>query len=58
MVYRKAKQEHNNCLESVLETIRAAGITLNPTKCEFAKPSLAFLSHLIDKEGISQDPTK
>ena len=58
LVYGKDKQEHNNHLESVLERIRTPGITLNPAKCEFARPSLTFLSHLIDKEGISQDPTK
>ena len=58
LVYGKDKQEHNNHLKSVLERIRTPGITLNPAKCEFARPSLTFLSHLIDKEGISQDPTK
>ena len=54
LIYGKDKQEHNNHLESVLERIRTAGITLNPAKCEFARPSLTFLGHLIDKEGISQ----
>ena len=58
LVYGKDSQEHNNRLTAVLERIRAAGITLNPTKCEFARKQLTFLGHLINHEGISPDPAK
>ena len=43
-VYGKDNQEHDKCLTSVLERIKAAGITLNP---KFARSSLTFLGHLI-----------
>ena len=58
LVYGKDKQEHDSCLTAVLKGVKAAGITLNPTKCEFSKPSLTFLGHLINQEGIFQDPAK
>ena len=58
LVYGKDNQEHDSRLTVVLERIRAAGITLNPTKCEFAKTQLTFLGHLITHNGISADPAK
>ena len=33
-------------------------MTLNKDKCEFFKDSLQFLGHMIDKRGISPDPSK
>ena len=58
LVYGKDKQEHDNRLTMVLKRIKAAGITLNPTKCEFARTQLTFLGHLITHDGISADPAK
>ena len=42
----------------VLERIKAAGITLNPDKCQFSQPQITFLGHVIDCNGISPDPRK
>ena len=39
-------------------TREAAGVTLNPQKCEFAKSRVKFLGHLIDQECIRADPDK
>ena len=36
LVYGKDSQEHDSRLTTALERIRAAGITLNPTKCDTA----------------------
>jgi len=35
-----------------------AGVTLNEEKCQFSKTSITFLGHVIDHQGISQDPQK
>ena len=40
LVYGKDNQEHDSCLTAVLKRIKAAGIRLNPTKCEFSRSSL------------------
>ena len=58
LVYRKDSQEHESHLTAVLKTIKAAGITLNPTKCEFSRSSLTFLGHLINQKDISHDPAR
>jgi hypothetical protein len=35
-----------------------ANLTLRPNKCEFAKPEILYLGHLISREGITVDPSK
>ena len=58
LIFGKDKQEHDRRLEAVLERIKAAGVTLNLSKCEFARSSLKFLGHIIDATGIRADPEK
>ena len=58
LVFGKDRKEHDERLTAALKKIEAAGATLNPSKCEFAKDQLKFLGHLIDQEGIRADPEK
>ena len=58
LVFRKDQAEHNSSVAAVLERIQAAGLTLNPDKCEFGKTCLTFLGHVIDQDGIRADPDK
>ena len=48
LVYGKDNQELDSRLTAVLKRIKATGITLNPTKCDFSRSSLTFLGHLIN----------
>ena len=58
LVYGKDTEEHDSRLKLVLAKIRSAGLTLNPSKCEFMKSSITFLGHVINEKGISADPQK
>ena len=58
LVYGRNTQEHNERLESVLNRIQSAGITLNQSKCEFSKETIKFLGHVINSNGVSADPQK
>ena len=58
LVVGSNQQEHDERLVKVLERVQSAGVTLNAEKCEFGKPSLKFLGHCIDKNGVSADPEK
>ena len=58
LIVGQDQQEHNTQLHSDLQQIQAAGVTLNPEKCEFSKQCLTFLGHVIDEHGISPDPSK
>ena len=58
LVFGSTRDEHDSRLHAVLERIKAAGITLNPDKCQFSQPQITFLGHVIDRNGISPDPRK
>lgn len=53
-----ANIDHNSKLDALLSRCRSAGIKLNKAKCEFCKPEIAFLGHLISGSGLQVDPKK
>ncbi|MGL5763923.1 MAG: reverse transcriptase domain-containing protein, partial [Plesiomonas shigelloides] len=52
LIASKDTQEHQVHLRILFNRLSEHGITINISKCEFGKPSLAFLGHIIDKNGI------
>ena len=58
VIFGHTKEEHDARLEIALRCIEAAGVTLNPTKCQFGKTEIKFLGHLISEKGIQPDPDK
>ena len=51
-------EEHKACLKMVLEKLKAAGLSLNPAKCVFCKPEVAYLGFLVNRDGTRPDPAK
>ena len=39
-----------------MERLEAAGVTLNPQKCEFGKRIMRFLGHVVSGDGIRPNP--
>ena len=58
LIFGRTKMEHDARLDTALQQIQAAGVTLNQEKCEFQKSNLLFLGHIIDEKGILADPAK
>ena len=58
IVFGANKEEHEARLTATLRQIEAAGVTLNPRKCEFRKTSMKFLGHVVAGDGIRPDPDK
>ena len=58
IVFRGSFAESLQRLERVLEAIRSANLTLNPTKCRLFKKQVQFLGHVVSAAGVSQDPSK
>ena len=58
LIFGQNQQEHDSRLSSALKRVQAAGLTLNPNKCEFNKQCLTFLHHFIDAHEVSADPSK
>ena len=45
-------EEHLQTLDVVLEKLETAGLKLNKSKCFFLRPSIEYLGHIIDKDGL------
>ena len=58
LVYGSSVEEHTERLQSVLNRLMSAGVTLNQAKCEFGKETIRFLGHVINSNGVSADPQK
>ena len=52
LVYADNFENLIESLKSTLDKIRAHGLKLNRSKCVFASPSIEFLGHRIDAQGI------
>lgn len=45
-------------LETVLERLHRAGLTINLSKCALFCPSVKFLGHVVSSEGLTVDPDR
>jgi hypothetical protein len=53
-----SQEQHDQRLDATLQRISKAGVTLNVNKCVFSQPSVHFLGHIVDAQGIRPDPEK
>nr|GEW34519.1 putative reverse transcriptase domain-containing protein [Tanacetum cinerariifolium] len=58
LVFSKSKEEHEDHLRTVLQTLRQEKLYAKFSKCEFWLSSVAFLGHIVSAEGIKMDPAK
>nr|GFB48605.1 putative polyprotein [Tanacetum cinerariifolium] len=58
LVFSKSKEEHEDHLRIVLQTLRQEKLYAKFSKCEFWLSSVAFLGHIVSAEGITMDPIK
>nr|GFC25641.1 retrotransposon protein, putative, Ty3-gypsy subclass [Tanacetum cinerariifolium] len=58
LVFSKSKEEHEDHLRTVLQTLRQEKLYAKFSKYEFWLSSVAFLGHIFSAEGITMDPAK
>ena len=58
IIHSKTFDEHLSHIEEVFVQMRATGFKLGLEKCKFAAPSVKYLGHIVDKDGICVDPMK
>lgn len=58
IIVSKTFTQHMSQLKMVFARLRAARLKINIDKCKFCVPSLRYLGHFIDKNGIQTDPEK
>ena len=58
LVTGKDQEEHLQNLDNVLDRLEHAGVTLKKDKCTLAAPSVEYLGHVIDEDGVHPSQEK
>ena len=58
LVYSKSREEHVQHLRASLQLLRDNQLYVKLGKCEFLLKQVAFLGHIISKEGLAVDQAK
>ena len=58
LVYSKTREEHEEHLRIVLQTVKDRKFYAKLSKCEFWLEKVSFLGHVISQGGIVVDPSK
>lgn len=51
IIFGQSIEQHNTNLSIVLQRLRVLGLKIQPVKCEFLKPELEYLGHLVTADG-------
>ncbi|XP_067145203.1 uncharacterized protein [Centruroides vittatus] len=57
-IYSRSWEEHLTHLKAVLRALRDAGLTVNANKCQFARPRLLYLGHIVGSGRHAPDPER
>jgi len=58
IVYGKTIEDHNKNLRMLFERLRQVGLKLQSDKCEYLRPELEYLRHIISEHGIKPNPNR
>lgn len=58
IIYSQTFSEHVADIEQILLRLRAAGLKLKTTKCQFLKREVKYLGHIVSADGVRPDPEK
>ena len=58
IVFSRTPEEHIHRLRAVFEKLKAAGLKLKPSTCDFFKKEIKYLGHVVSEQGVSTDPDK
>ena len=57
-MYSKSKEDHAEHLRISLQLLKDNQLYAKLSKCEFWLEQIAFLGHVVSKEGLAVDPSK
>lgn len=58
LIYSKQESDHVEHLQQVLHCLQTHSFYVKVTKCSFAQKSIEYLGHIIDSQGLKDDPMK
>lgn len=58
LVYSSSEEAHKEHLQTVLSTLQKHSLVANLKKCTFGREEVAYLGHVISKQGVAMDKEK
>ncbi|KAK3732150.1 hypothetical protein RRG08_026532 [Elysia crispata] len=58
LVFSPTFEEHLHRLQKVFDRLREINLKLNPDKCFLGRSSVSFLGHVLNRDGLKNDPEK
>lgn len=58
VIYGESIEEHNSKLQKLFQRLSDLRLKLQPDKCEYLKPELQYLGHIITEDGVRPNPEK
>ena len=58
IIFSDTFEQHLDRLEAVFEKLHTYNLKLKASKCEFFKPEVTYLGHVVSEDGIKTDPEK
>jgi hypothetical protein len=58
LLFSEIIEDHVRRMRLVFESVREVNFKLSVTKCTFAVPEVAYLGHVVSKDGVALDPCK
>ena len=58
VVYAENLEEHDKKARRLFDRFRSANLKLQPDKCDFLRMEVAYLGHIIGREGVKPNPAK
>ena len=53
LIASSSEEEHHQHLKQEFDCFKDYGVVINPSKCQLGVPSLKFVDHIVNKDGIS-----
>ena len=58
VVYAESLDEHDKKARRLFDRLRDANLKLQPDKCDFLRTEVAYLGHIIGRDGVKPNPAK
>ncbi len=58
LIFAKSFEEHKEKLDEVFKRLRQHGLKVNLKKCQFLRPEVKFLGHIVSADGVATNPDK
>src|SRR5215212_5634613 len=58
IIYSKTFEQHIDHVKQIFRALQTATLKIKIRKCFFFLPNIAFLGHIVGRNGISADPAK